>query len=108
MANERFDVRAGVAVGTLDFVSGRPTFYDQGFSFQAACNGNFSLTVLATNLDPSSPSNFTDVTSMFGGAAAITANGWYRPTLPSMFGAVRINVGSLQAAKVLNLAGSWT
>ena len=106
--SERYDVRAGVAVSTLDFISGRPSFYDAGFSIQVACNGNFSLTMLATNLDPTSASNFVDVTSLFGGAAAITTNGWYRPSVPSMFGAVRINVGSLQSAKVLNLAGAWT
>lgn len=106
--SDRFDVRTVSAVGTLDFVSGKPTVLDVGFSFQFKPSGNARAQVLATNLDPSVPGNFQDVTSLFTGGAQLTAAGWYRPTLPVMFGVVRFNVDSVQAANNVLIAGSFS
>lgn len=106
--SDRFDVRTITAAGTLDFVSGKPTILDVGFSFQVKGSGNFRAQVLATNLDPSVAGNFQDVTSLFTGGAQLIANGWYRPALPVMFGAVRFNVDSVQAANNVLIAGSFS
>lgn len=105
---ERFDIRTVSAVGTLDFKSGLPSSKDKGFSLQVGADGNFELNLLATNFDDAVTGNFVDVTSLFAGGATITAAGWYRPAVPVMFGAVRLNVTSIQSTKVVNVAGSFS
>lgn len=106
--SERYDIRSVTAAGTLDFVSGRPSFYDNGFNLQVAADGNFSLTILATNFDNSVPGNFTDITSLMTGGAALTAGGWFKAPNNQMFGTVRINVGSVQSTKHVNIAGAFS
>ena len=108
MLSEAYDVRSFTAVGTYDFLRGRPTFYDQGFSFQLDGTGNYEGKVLASNFDSNSAGLFTDITSSIFGAATYTqaAKGWYK--LGVMHNAIRFNVTSVQAAKCNNVVGSWT
>lgn len=105
--NERFDIRSITAAGTLDFIAGRPSFYDNGFSLQIKADGNFELNLLATNLDSATAGNFVDVTSLISGGATITAGGWFQAPNNKMFGTVRVNVTSVQDTKHVNLAGSF-
>ena len=106
--SDRFDVRNITVAQTLDFTSGKPSVLDVGFSIQFKPSANFQATMFATNLDPSSAGNFTDVTSLFSGGAAIIAAGWYRPNPPVMFGSVRVSINSITAAGNVNVAGSFS
>lgn len=105
--SERFDVRTITAAGTLDFIAGRPSQLDRGFSFQWKPSTNARAQVLATNLDPSVVGNFVDVTSLFTGGAQLTVAGWYRPAVPVTFGVVRFNVDSVTAAGNVLIAGAF-
>lgn len=103
---DRYSVSSIIAVGTLDFINNRPLVRDNAFRMQIAADGNFSLTVLATLLDPTVPGNFVDVTSQMAGAAAITAGGLY--SLPFVPWAVRLNVTSVQGTKHVNVGQGWS
>lgn len=113
MANlgERFAVNTWAAIGSADYRAAQVDGNGVGLHFQAVCDGNFELSVLATDLDWTVTSNFVDVSSTLvftNGAAGgtVKANGFYFWTQRNP-GAVRINVTSLQAGKTLQTAVGW-
>ena len=107
MIAERFDVRSVTAAGTLDFLQGRPTWFDSGFRFQLDGTGNYEGTVLATLFDSGSAGYFVDVTSSLFGAATFTQakKGLY--SLGVLYNAVRFNITSVQSTKNVLISGAW-
>jgi hypothetical protein len=101
------------AVYSGDFVVDRPSWLETGYRVQVIANGNFALSILATDGDNATSGNFIDVSTFVtpvGSGAAVGANitkaGFYY--LPRMlFNAVRINVTSVQAGQNVNLIESY-
>lgn len=100
-AQVRFAINTWTAAGSADYWCVNPPYNGMGTRIHAVCDGNFSFTVLATDLDPAVTSLYTDVTSFLTptGVALVVANGFY--LLGRNHASVRINVTSIQAAKTL-------
>lgn len=100
---DRFAVNTLTGVTSVDYAFNFLPRAAQGFNIHINGNGNFELNLLANNFGTTVAGDFVDITSLVAGGATITTNG-FRRVAGFYPGAVRVNVTSVQAAKVVNVA----